>query len=422
MKFQSAKGFEDYYPAGWGAHRAIATILGRTARSFGFAEVMTPAAESFALLAKKSGEEIKQQIFNLEKKGTEQLALKPELTPGMTRMFVAKQKELPKPVKWFSIDRMWRYEAPQKGRLREFYQLSVELYGSNKVEADAEVLNLLISCMQNLGLTSDDIVLKLNNRKLLEALVRHVAGNEGVDDIIRVIDKANKVSEKDFLDMLVEAGCDQEQADKIHAIADINGKPDEVLDKIEKLCQSSETKAALAELESVLPLIPAEFVTLDLSLARGLAYYTGNVFEVFDKKGDLRAIAGGGRYDQLVELFGGEPEPATGFAIGFATLTLLLQRKKMPAADVTPDYYIAALGPEEQKVANELAARLRKHAVVETDLLGRKLDKQLKYANAIGAKKLIVIGKNEVKSGVVKVKDMASGKEIDAKLDTYECE
>lgn len=423
MKFQAVKGFEDYYAQDWATHVVIASALRTTARSFGFVEVSAPAVESLACLTKKSGEEIKTQLFVLEKKGSEDNALRFDLTVPLTRMFITKQKELPKPVKWFSIDRMWRYEAPQKGRLREFYQLSLEMFGSNKAEADAEIINVLLGSLQALGLNDADVMLRLNNRTLLEGLVKHVAGAESVEAVIRVIDKRSKVAEKDFLEMLLEAGLDQEQADKIAVIAAISGPVDDVLDKVEKLCVTDETKAGLAALESVLPLIPNEFVVLDLSLARGLAYYTGNVFEVFDRKGELRAIAGGGRYDKLVELMGGEAEPATGFGMGFATLTLLLQqRNKLPVADITPDYYVAALGPDEQKVAFELANKLRRHATVETDVLGRKLDKQMKYANAIGAKNLIVIGPNELKTGVLKIKDMKTGKESEAKLDSFECE
>ncbi len=420
MKFQAVRGCEDYYPQDYATREAVFEVLRRVAASYGFSEVSSPAIESTELLIKKSGEEKKEQLFNIVKRGSEEMSLRFDLTVSITRMFVTKQKELPKPVKWFGLERMWRYEAPQKGRLREFYQLSVELFGSDKPEADAEVISMALGCLKAFGLGPQDVVLKLNNRKLLEGLVKHVAGREETDAIIRLIDKSADLKEKEYIDALMNEGLDQEQANKIAEISSIRGTPNDVLARLLQMQLPPESAKGLDELEAVLPLIPQEYVMLDLSLARGLAYYTGNVFEVFDKQGELRAILGGGRYDNLVELFGGEKEAATGFAIGYSTLSLLLQAKgKLPNPTTGPDYYIVGIGANETVKARELAGKLRKTNTVETDLLGRKLDKQLKYANAIGAKKLIVIGPQELASGVVKVKDMQSGKEETRPLNDF---
>ena len=420
MKFQAVKGCEDYYPQDYATREAVFNVLRRVARSYGFSEVSTPAVEMTDLLIKKSGQDAKEQLFNLVKKGSEELSLRFDLTVPLTRIFVTKQKELPKPVKWFSLDRMWRYEAPQKGRQREFYQISVELFGAARSEADAEVIILALDCLRAFGLTSEDVVLKLNNRKLLEGFVTHVAGKDVVEDVIRLIDKRSKISSKEFVDTLLALSLNQEQAEKISDLSSISGKPSEVLAQLMSMGVPESAKSGLEELEAVIPLLPKDFVELDLSLARGLAYYTGNVFEVFDRKGELRAILGGGRYDNLVELFDGEKEAATGFAIGYSTLSLLLEQKgKLPTPAIGPDYYVAGLGPKENDVARLIAAKLRQNYTVETDLMGRKIDKQLKYANAIGARKVIVIGPQELASGIVKIKDMSSGKEEMRTLDSF---
>ncbi|MBI4141597.1 ATP phosphoribosyltransferase regulatory subunit [Candidatus Woesearchaeota archaeon] len=197
-QFQPPKGMQDFYPEERMVQRTVFDSLSRTARSFSFQEVDVPVVESIALLTAKSGEEIKQQIFVLEKKGTEELALRPEFTPGFARMFVAKQRELVKPVKWFAINKAWRYEAPQKGRAREFFQLNAELYGSDKPEADAEIILLAINCLKNLGLKDNDFVVRINNRKLLSGLLSNMISDDKTEAAMRLIDKSSKLTEQEF--------------------------------------------------------------------------------------------------------------------------------------------------------------------------------------------------------------------------------
>ncbi|MEK6886224.1 MAG: histidine--tRNA ligase, partial [Nanoarchaeota archaeon] len=369
------------------------------------------------LLTAKSGEEIKTQIFVLEKKSTEQLGLRFDLTVPAARLFVQKQKELPKPVKWFYIDKSWRYETPQKGRLREFYQYGVELFGSDKPEADAEVINLAIDSLKNLGLTSNDIVVKLNNRKLLEGLLLQSISKEKIEGVIKLIDKSAKISEDEFVIELKKLKLNENQISDVKKIISLKGKPSEIINRIE--AKTENTKLTLLEISKTIELLSAnkDFIVLDLSVARGLAYYTGTVFEIFDKNGEFRSIAGGGRYDKLVELFNGEPCPATGFGMGYATLSLLLEsRGLLKKQDLSPDYYVAYF-PDVKKEALELIQKLRKNNIVETDLMERKFGKQMEYANSIKAKKLIVIGSNEVKDKIIKVKDMNTGQEVIKKWD-----
>ncbi len=414
-QYQKVKGTVDFYPEEKAVKEAVFAKLRQTANKFNFKEIETPSFETLELLAAKSGEEVKNQIFLLEQKSNEQIGLRFDLTIPAARLFVQKQKELPKPVKWFYIDKMWRYEAPQKGRLREFYQFGVELFGSDKPEADAEIIKLAIESLKSLGLTNKNFFVKINSKKLLDSLLLEIIPKEKLEEITRLIDKSSKIPEEEFTAELKKAGLNENKISAIKKLISVKGKYPEVLSRIKT--ESEDAKYALEEAKNILELLKdyEDFIVLDLSVARGLAYYTGTVFEIFDAKESLRSIAGGGRYDKLVELYKGEPCPATGFAVGYATLKLLLEENGLlKKQDVSPDYYVAVLG-DVRKEANELISRLRKNNIVETDLMQRKLGKQLEYANSIRAKKLIVIGENEINSKVIKVKDMNTGKETSIK-------
>ena len=415
--FKTVKGMDDYYPQDKAIQARIADSLRQSAERASFLEVTSPAVEALGLLTKKSGEEIVSQIFTLEKRSEEQLGLRFDLTVPLARMFVDKQQSLQKPVKWFALDRMWRYEAPQKGRAREFYQLSVEVFGAPGVAADAEVISLAIDCLKNLGLQDQDISVRLNNRKLLEGLLVEFIKEEKLEQVTRIIDKVNKISEQQFLAELEAQGLSKENAEQVRYIIGRVGQPAKILPQIKTMKLNEQAQQGLQELEAVCALLPDTCVVVDLSVARGLAYYTGNVFEVEDKERKFRALAGGGRYDDLVELFGGQPTAAAGFAIGLSTLTLLLQDKGLlPKVDISPEYFIAVTAPTVLKDALQLARKLRKKKSVEVALMERKLAKQLSYANALGAKNLIVLGPNEVKKKEVKVKNMATGKETKKSL------
>jgi len=417
MQFQRIKGAEDFYPAEQAVEKAIGDNLRVQAKRFGFQEVNMPAIETIKLLTAKSGEQVKEQIFVLEKRGAEELGLRFDLTVPIARMFVSKQKELQKPVKWFAVAPMWRYEAPQAGRLREFTQLSVECFGSDKPEADATCINLIIACMESFGLTSKDIKIKINNKKLLEGLLLELVSKEKLEDVIRIIDKSAKISEIEFMQELKAFGVDENKIEIIKKIIKIQGSPS-CLDKIRELNPKALALQGLAELDNTLKFVNKEYVVVDLSIARGLAYYTGNVYECFDREGKYRALAGGGRYDQLVELFGGEPTPATGFAIGTATLTLLLKDKGLlPKVELGPDYYVAPVNEDMIPKAMEIAAKLRINYSVDIDLMRRKLAKQFEYANSIGAKKIVIVGEKDLAEGKVTVRELATGKEEKVAVD-----
>lgn len=412
MAFKRVKGTEDFYPIEKAVQQRIFDVLRDTAKKYGFLEIESPAIESLGLLTAKSGEETTRQIFTFEKKGEELLGLRFDLTVPFTRMFIEKQKELVKPVKWFGISRMWRYEAPQKGRSREFYQLSVEMFGSDKPEADAEIIELAIECLRRLGLQKDDFEVRISNRNLVSGLLEDVVGAK-LDAVLAVVDKKSKLSEEEFRVLLQDVLKDSVIVKSVMSVL-VRDDARCALNVLSKLKMNAKARKGFDDLQKVLGFLQEylDYVVVDLSVVRGLAYYTGTVFEVFDKKTDLRAVAGGGRYDELVGLFGGDPMPATGFGMGDKTLTLLLEnRKLLPSAELGPDYYIAPVSESVSKEAREIARVLREKASVEIDLLSRKLAKQLEYANSIGAKKVIIVGEKDLKEGRVTVRDLKSGEQ-----------
>ena len=403
-QFQKPTGTLDYYPEEKETQNKIFEILRQTALKFSFKEVDSPIIESLNLLKAKQGEEIAKQIFTIEKKGDEEFAIRAEFTPSFARMFVAKQKELQKPVKWFCINKVLRYERPQQGRLREFFQFNVEMFGSSKPESDAEVINLAIASLKNLGLNEDDFFVKLNNRKLLQGLLLEIVSEDQLNDVIVVIDKRKKLKEGEFEEELTKIGLSKEKIGKIESLMDADIKDIEPKSKL--------AAEGLKELKEVLSFVDNKYVQVDLATARGLAYYTGTVFEIFDKDEKFRSLVGGGRYDSMIELFKGEPTPATGFGLGYATVELLLGEKAMiPSIDLSPDYFIVIVNDEVRQKAFEIANKLREKYNVEIDFKRKNIGNQFKFADKLNAKNVIVIGPDELKEGKVKVKDMKTGEE-----------
>ena len=403
-EFQKPKGTTDFYPEELAIRNNIFGIFRKTAVNYNFREIDSPVIESLDLLKAKQGDEIVRQIFTIEKKGDEELALRAEFTPSLARMFISRQNALSKPVKWFCINNVFRYERPQQGRLREFFQFNAELYGSNKPEADAEVINLIIDFLKKLGLTEKDFFVKINNRKLLQGFILDIVEEKQIEEVTRIIDKKSKINDEEFYDELKKLELTDLQINRIKDI---------ITSGLKDLKPENElAKQGLDELKSVLKFLDKRYIKVDLSTARGLAYYTGTVFEIFDAKEKFRSIAGGGRYDNMIEKFKGQPAPAVGFGIGYSTLFLLLkERNLIPEIDLCCDYFIAVVNKEVRENAFEIANKLRKKYIVEIDLTERNLGNQFRFADAIKAKKVIVIGPDEIKKGKVKIRDMKSGKE-----------
>jgi histidyl-tRNA synthetase len=418
-KFQSLKGFRDFFPEEMAARRVVMDKIFCVVRRYGFREVDTPSVESLELFKVKSGEEICQQTFSFKDKADREITLIPELTPTVARMVVERAKTLRLPIKWFSMPKMWRYEEPQSGRLREFYQLNADIYGVKGPEADAEVLAVGIDLMLGLGLAGE-FIFKISDRRLMQGILEGM-GFTNPGPIFAAIDKRGKITGEEFKKMLFDAGMDDFQVGELEAILETRGPMAEALPLLRnaaaKYVESPGAKEGLENLEKLSQLLTmynmVQFCELDPSIIRGLAYYTATVFECFDVKGELRAIFGGGRYDKIVELFGGEPMPAVGFGMGDAVLELLMRRAGVwPEETICSDYYILITKPEFKETEMFVAQSLReKGFVVEFDLQGRNFSNQMKYANSIGARNVLILGEREMAEGKVTVKDMESGEQ-----------
>ncbi|MGM5482207.1 MAG: histidine--tRNA ligase [Nanobdellota archaeon] len=411
MVFKKIKGTTDFYPREQLIQDKIYKIFEKKATHYNFTHVEPPAIESMDLLTAKSGEEIKNQIFPIEKKSKEYMGLRFEFTASIARMFIAKQKSVQKPVKWFSFNKAWRYERPQSGREREFFQFNVELLGSNSPLADAEVINLAIDSLTSLGASKADFNVKINNRKLLQGLLSEFIKDENISQVIRIIDKKDKISSERFEQELNEIGITKESIKKIKDILNINW------DDLKNIDMKKTAKEGYEELKQVKELCYSDFLKFDISVARGLDYYTGTIFEIFDSDEKFRSLCGGGRYDSMIEKFGGEQCPATGFGMGYSTVKLFLEKKGLlPENEKKIDYFIAIIDQSCKQEAFKICSQLRKKNTVAIDLMDRSLAKQMKYADQINSKKVIFVGEQETQSNKIKIKDMESGEETYKKL------
>jgi len=397
-KFQPPKGFWDFYPKDLAARKWLFEKMREVSRRFGYQEYEGPCLEQLALYAAKSGEElVRQQAFILTDRGGEKLALRPELTPTLARMVAQKQASLPKPIRWFSIGPRWRYEKPQKGRTREFYQWDLDLLGVEFPEADAEVIAIAAEFLKTVGLTPNQVVIKINNRRLMEEKLDLIEIPRRLNpQVFRAVDKKEKMSPKEWEEWLKEIGLTSFQ------IKDLKGilKDKDFADESPQLTQIFSTLSDLGV---------ADFVEFDPEIVRGLDYYTGTVFEARDRKGDFRAILGGGRYDNLVEVVGGPKIPGVGFAAGDKVIGEVLKKfGKCPNFNPIPTKVLVTVF-DEQTYRNSLEiARQLRQAGIETELYltPEKLDKQLKYADRQKIRWAVIIGPEEAQKGELTIKDL----------------
>ncbi|MEM4293207.1 MAG: histidine--tRNA ligase [Thermoplasmata archaeon] len=436
---QPLRGFRDFYPETMVARRKVFEKMIEVVRRFGFREIDTPSVEGLELFKLKSGPDIVEETFSFVDKGGREVTLIPELTPSVARMISARRKVLTFPQKWYSLGKMWRYEEPQSGRLREFYQLNVDIFGADNVETDAEIIAVSIEIMKALGI-ENEIVVKISHRQLIQGILECM-GVQNVEEAMHVIDKKDKIGEEEFNQRLIGAGLREEIIPKLReilsirrelgkeAIAEVkkavenllpfSSKRIEVLEMTPGLSAALHAAEKLEKLCTYLELYEVEkHCMLDLGLVRGLSYYTGVVFEGFDIHGNFRAIFGGGRYDNLIELFGDMKVPAVGFAIGDAVLEQVLKKAgKWYPEKLQTDFFVAFTNPDFYPLAVRIAKVLRGQGFsVEIDLLKRNLEKQLKYADRIGAGRVIIIGDEELKEGKVRVKNMETGEQENIEL------
>ncbi len=411
--FQSLPGFRDFYPEDFSRRQHIFRNWRSAATSFGFQEYDAPVLEPLELYKTKSGDEIEAQLFSFTDKGGREVSLRPEMTPTVCRMVGEKAGALKRPIKWFSIAEFYRYERAQKGRLRAFHQFNADIFGEAGPEAEIELIALLIQCLAGFGLTKDDFYVRLSDRDLwffyLEALGFTDAQARSV---LTAIDRYEKAGDEAFKVYTEAHGVmPADRKDKVLAFLKIKSLPE--LETALAAFNSEKLAARLADWRKVLAGVSAmglaDFIAVDLSVVRGLAYYTGFVFEAFDRKGDLRALAGGGRYNDLIKKLGYADLPAVGFAIGDVTTGLLIEQRGLaPAHGTAPQVYVVIGGEAERKAAFADIQALRAAGLrVEYPFKDLAFGKQFKAASESGARIALIYGGDELAKGVVKLRDLA---------------
>jgi len=411
MQGKALPGFRDFYPEDLTLRNHIFAIWRSVAQRYGFEEYDGPPLESLELYTQKSGEEIVQQLYTFRDKGDRDVALRPEMTPTLARMVAANAQALKKPIRWFSIPQLFRYERTQRGRLREHFQLNMDIIGEAGPLADAELIAAAIDIMRAFGFGPGDFAAKLSDRRVLRALLLGYGVPEAKLPVVYgIIDKTGRDKEAPE-SLVVEGGKipwaglrDLDRASDV--LASLPGGPA----SIEPL---REVMGALQHMGL------GEFVELDLSIVRGLAYYTGVVFELFDKQRKLRAICGGGRYDGLLGAAGGPDLPALGFGMGDVVLgELLKERGVAPKASTELGAFLIAVGGDDVAWMLRLAHAMRDRGIaVEYGLRHAGVRKQLELAAARGAPRAVIIGPEERQAGLAVVRDLQAGSEAKVPLD-----
>lgn len=401
---RSVKGTRDFYPDLMAVRRWLFDIIRDVSTRFGYQEYDGPSLEFLELYAAKSGEElVKEQSFVFTSRGDEELTLRPELTPTLARMVAQKQYELPLPLRWWAIGPMWRYENPQRGRTREFFQWNIDLVGVGTVAGDAELVAVAATFLKETGLTPDQVKIYVNNRRLMdEAFSKLEIPKQLRKQVFRVVDKLDKLSEKEWRDYAVETGLTPEQADQLLVLLNNND-----------LWKESEELVEFFDLLQTFGI--QDYVQYNPRVIRGLDYYTGTVFEAFEVGGQSRAIFGGGRYDNLVADVGGNELPGVGFAMGDVVIELVLRDAGVIPADlgekpqVIVTVFDEATLPESMKAAVALReAGFRTVFYPEADKLG----KQFKYADKLDIPVAVILGPDEIAAGEVAVKNLKTRDQV----------
>ena len=414
-KFQAPRGTRDFYPAEMAVRRHIESIWRDVSINHGFEEIDGPTFEHLELYTAKSGEGIVSELFSFQREGGDTAyALRPEFTPTLARMYAARAAQMPKPVKWFCVPSFFRAERPQRGRLREFFQWNADIIGDDSPRADAEVIALTVGILERMGFTSDDVVVKLSHREAISKILIDL----GVDEpkhpaVFSLLDRKDKISSDEFTRRADEIGFNQDQRDRFAVLTDKSVGRDEIREKAAEIGVSPDHFVSIAYVEDYVTQLVGrgDWVRCDLSIVRGLAYYTGTVFEVHAKTGTERAIAGGGRYDKLVELFGGPSTPAVGIAMGDVVIRLMLEdRGLLEEAEAylpRPDAFVISALDDGGKAMGGLIAELRRaglharHSYKATKNVGKLLGD----AGKARARCAVIIGA-EWEQGKVAIKDL----------------
>ena len=421
--FQPPRGTRDFLPEEMLKRNWVLDRIREVYEVYGFEPLGTPAFESWELLKVKSGDNIINQIYYFKDKSDRELGLRFEWTASLARV-VSSHRELQMPFKRFAIGPVWRYENPSEAHYREFWQADADIVGVSDQIADAEILATTVDCLRSLGFK--DFVIKLNDRRILEAFIELVGmPEEKALDIIRSVDKLGKIGRDGVVKELSKYVQNEDSIIKLLDLISIKASAEDVLEHAAKCLEKQpEGVKGCVALKSILdyskPFGYYDYIVVDLTLARGLDYYTGPVFEV-SAKGyeDYGSIAGGGRYDEIIGLFGGEPTPATGVALGIERIVQLLDRKNgFENLRLGVEVLVSPVSESVKSTAIEVAQSLRKSGISTTlDLLGRGLSKQLNFADRKGIRKVIIVGEKELKKGCVTLRDMATGDQKKVKID-----
>ncbi|HEY7192303.1 MAG TPA: histidine--tRNA ligase [Gemmatimonadales bacterium] len=406
MQGKALPGFRDFYPEDLSLRNHIFATWRSVAGRYGFEEYDGPPLEALELYTKKSGDEIVQQLYSFRDKGDREVALRPEMTPTLARMVAARVQALRKPIRWFSIPQLFRYERQQRGRLREHFQLNMDIIGEAGPLADAELMAAAVDIMRAFGLGASDVQLRVSDRRVIRSLLLGRGVTEGqLATAFAVIDRSERVPKNVLEEMLKESGIGGRASAAVFDVAALRG-PDALKaagDAAEPLGQAVQALQAMGL---------GDFVSIDMTIVRGLAYYTGIVFELFDVQKKLRAIAGGGRYDGLLD------QPALGFGMGDVVLGELLKERDVgPKASIEIGAFLIAVGGEDLPTVLQLAHALRDRGIaVEYGLRHSGVRKQLELASARGAARAVIVGPDERAAGLAVVRDLRTSTEAKVPL------
>lgn len=413
--FQPPRGTRDFLPEEMLKREHIFSKIREVFESFGFLPMETPAFESWELLSKKSsgGEAIKDEIYYFKDKSDRELGLRFDLTVPMARVLASKP-EIPKPFKRYQIGRVWRYDRPQAGRFREFWQADIDIIGSPRMEADTECLAVANKCLKNLGF--NNFVIKINNRKILNGILESMKIKEK-EKVLRVLDKLDKfgfTKVQQELQSLIG-----EKTSKLLKFLGKKGTPDIL--ETEQFPENRNVKEGILELKEIVSFSKVygiKNLEIDFSLVRGLDYYTGPIFEIVIPETGMGSIAGGGRYDNLIELYGGRPTPAVGISLGIERLyEIMVSKNMLPFIKTKTEIFVARVDQRFKEKVLEVAEKLRSFGFrVQTDLMNRDLKKQLEFANKIEIPYVLFVGEREVKTGNFRIKRMKDGKETEGNI------
>lgn len=414
LSTQPYKGTRDFYPEDMTIRNWIFNQTRKTLTQYGYQEYDGPMLEPFELYAAKTSEEIvNEQLYWLMDRGERKMAIRPEMTPTLARMVAARQHDLPKPIRWFSIPNLWRYERPQRGRLREHWQLNVDVFGGSAFEEDIEISEVIVALMEGFGANKPgQYVVKLNHRGISNHIFQNILklSAEKIPTVARLLDGAGKMTPAAYQEGLAKEGLSQEHIQFMTQILDPNANLATQFETVEGFGYIQKLLTALKSLG-----LEKNF-RFDPSLMRGFLYYTGLVLEVFDLHPDNnRALFGGGRYDNLVGLFGGTPLPGVGFGMGDVTIRNFLETHKLlPNFKARAGIYIACLGEAEYLASRQLAQALRlaiPNTPITCALAADRPKKVFGVAEKLGMRGVIFVGSQEMQSQVYSMKDLVEGKQ-----------